>query len=263
MADPNYMDRMRATQQRMAGARDATMNAARSWGNRFSQTYIGRQTMIGAQEAFGYNYTRKLPGGGTIPGLMSSRAIADPGGWMGLRGNMNDIYGGGVGSAVMSSDRALGQQGLSYMSQQGSGKALRLAGRTAMAGAGLAFTGYFAYQGWREEGLWGAAKGVGESVVGNIAARVGVSMLANPFGLAAAATVGAGVGMYALGEKSKEHVKSLKRTEFATTQMIDALGSAGAATMRQRSVMALQNTHINGRMALGNEALLMRTSYLG
>lgn len=68
--------------------------------------------------------------------------------------------------------------------------------------------------------------------------------------------------IYSWGEASREHVKKLRQVEMGgQDQVMDAINSAGAATMRQRAASALNNTHLNGRMALGNEGFLMHRSF--
>jgi len=126
----------------------------------------------------------------------------------------------------------------------------------AMTGLGLAWGVADAFQAYREEGAWGAAKsGAGSLAMGG-AFRVvtGIAGRAlsgfGPVAVAAAAVY----GTYALGNAAKMHVKRLKGLEMGRN-IPDPFGTV--STIRQRSLQAIQNTHINGRLALGNEAMLM------
>lgn len=127
---------------------------------------------------------------------------------------------------------------------------------------GLAATAYLAYEGYQEEGVWGAAKGVGESVMWSAGARMAGALLGGGF-VTGSVAAGVGLGVYAMGEAGRSHAKRLKDVEMGGgMKIMEALSSHGAATMRQRAVMALNNTHLNGRMAMGNEGLIMHTPYL-
>ena len=164
----------------------------------------------------------------------------------GMRAGMGRL---GAGRAAMSN----------AMRATGASSAMKFAGKTAFRSLGLVGTAALMYSGYQEGGILGAARGGAESVAFSFAMRAGLGLI----GPAAYAAIpaAAGYGMYQFGEAAREHVKNLKQLEFGGSQIMDALGSAGAATSRQRSVMALQNTHLNGRMAMGNEALLMHTSF--
>lgn len=74
-----------------------------------------------------------------------------------------------------------------------------------------------------------------------------------------ALAIGAGVGGFAFGEASRNYGKRIRNIELGG-EVIDRFGQI--ATIRQRSLMALQNSHLNGRMALGNEAMLLHQSRL-
>lgn len=215
--------------------------------NRVSGGYLGRQVRLGVGDAFGFTANK----------MFSSNAVS--GGFLDLAKNVDELHGAGKWAQVMSKDTKISDAAIKGI-LQGEGR-VALAGKTLAAGAGLGFTLYGAYQGWKQDGLTGAMWGAAENVAWNVGSRLIGSALLNPYTLGAAAVAGAGYGAYRLGEAAQAHSKRLRNTEFVSTTMIDALGSAGAMTMRQRSVMALQNTHLNARMALGNEALLMRTSY--
>jgi hypothetical protein len=148
----------------------------------------------------------------------------------------------------------LGDPALKTMSTAGK------VGTTAFRSLGLAGTAFLAYQGWREEGVWGAAKGVGESVLYGAAFQVAAGVLTSPVSLAAGVIGGIGYGAYRFGEAAQAHRKKLRRLEMGGG-MDNVIRSSGALTDRQRSVQALNDSRINARMALGNEANLLHTSY--
>jgi hypothetical protein len=140
---------------------------------------------------------------------------------------------------------------------------LGLAGRTLTKSLGLLSTAYFAYEGYQNEGVWGAAKGIGESIAYSTAFAAASTVLGTA-ALPLAAVAAVGIGTYALAEAGIAHEKGLRELEMGGgDQMQNAVHSAGAATARQRSLMALNNTHINGRMSLGNEGFLMHRGFSG
>lgn len=153
----------------------------------------------------------------------------------------------------LSAARTLAKHGM----KGAAGKALaRGAFGAALPGMGLYFMGKAGITGFKEGGVTGAATGM----AGEAAFWVGTTMafraLANPVGLAAvagtAATAAAGYGLYKAGEASWQyHLKSLP---LETTGSLSAFQTSGAATMRQRSVMNIQRSHLNARSAFGNEA---------
>ena len=126
-------------------------------------------------------------------------------------------------------------------------------------------TAYFAHEGYQEEGVWGAAKGIGESIAYSAAWNYmagGAAASAMAFAAPVAGIAALAGGAYMLGEAGIQHAKGLRELEMGGgDQMLQAVTSAGAATARQRAVMALNNTHINGRMALGNEGFLMHRGF--
>lgn len=245
-------------------ARLSAMNA------RLGQSYLGRSLQVGAGEALGKFY------GGRAFG---TSGIWDEG-FLGMRGTMSNIRAGmttpiAKPGMVYRTGRAMGESipTASWNAMKhsavgmGAKNTAKFAGATAWKSMGLLGTvaagyygGFFA-KGYKEGGVLGAAGGVAESILFQAGIRAAGGALFNPFTLTVAAGAAAGYGVYQFGEAAKRHVQSLNRLEFGGGQIMDALGSAGAATMRQRSVMALQDTHLNGRMAMGNEALLMHTSF--
>lgn len=130
--------------------------------------------------------------------------------------------------------------------------------------AGLAFVGYDAYQGYKEGGMVGAAKNITTSAISWGLMRGAWNMAAGTLGSVpvaiGAAAVGGAYGYYRMGEAGQKYSKNLKKLEFRGADIGDTFGTM--ATMRQRSLSAIQNSHVNGRMALGGEAAMMHTTYL-
>jgi hypothetical protein len=117
----------------------------------------------------------------------------------------------------------------------------------------------FMYMGYQSGGIGGAIDAGIESAKLAVAWEVGAAVLGSaalPLTVAAAAVGGAGYGYYKFGEAAQKHGKKMRRLEMGGN-VTDPFGTS--ATMRQRSLQALNNTHVNGRMALGNEAALMHT----
>jgi hypothetical protein len=124
-------------------------------------------------------------------------------------------------------------------------------------------TAYMAYSGYQENGVMGAVGGIAESMAYSVAwqagsALVGSTALAATGGIAIAAA--GAYGYYKFGEAAQEHRKRVTGLEFGAGST-DVLMGAGALTARQRAMSALNSTHINARIAIGNEALLTHSSY--
>jgi hypothetical protein len=137
---------------------------------------------------------------------------------------------------------AIEKNGLALGIAKGIGHA---AGRLFMP----AFTAMEMYEGYEKNGVTGALVAGAKSAV-----QMGIFEVGMAPALYAAPFVIAGMVGYGIGEAAIAHQKKLRRLEMGTPQ-IDRFGTI--ATTRQRSLQALQRTHINGRLALGNEALLM------
>lgn len=128
---------------------------------------------------------------------------------------------------------------------------------------GIATLGLSAISGYQENGVTGATMNVAKEAASWGAMRagwsVGKGVLANPFFLVPA-TIGAlGYAGYKIGQASREKARRIRNVEMGG-EVIDRFGTL--STIRQRSLMALNNSHVNGRMALGNEATLLSTNYL-
>lgn len=133
-------------------------------------------------------------------------------------------------------------------------------GNVVQAAVGIFTVGSGIYQGYKEGGKLGALKG-GLKAAGQYAAySVAETALASLTGVslsAVLAPIGAVYGGYKALEMGQEHYRGMKQTEFSSQSMYDPYGVG--ATMRQRSLMAIQRSSINGRLALGNEARLLHT----
>ena len=140
---------------------------------------------------------------------------------------------------------------------------------------GRGILAYSVYEGYKEGGVVGAVKGTGSAIAqqyafGAASRLVGMAGRAGPYGWAAlgvAAAAGIGLTMTAGGRGLltqgvrpwvNAHMKKRADLELATP-VVDDFGTV--ATMRQRSLQAIQNSRLNGRTALGNEAALLYTPY--
>lgn len=128
---------------------------------------------------------------------------------------------------------------------------------------GIATLGVSAISGYQENGMAGATMHVAKDAATWGAMRagwsVGKGVLTNPWFLAGA-SIGAGAyAGYKIGQASREKARRIRNVEMGG-EVIDRFGTL--STIRQRSLMALNNSHVNGRMALGNEAILLSSNYL-
>lgn len=227
---------------------------------RIQSTAMGRAAIGGAAESLGFY----------VPG-MSDQPV---GSFLGVTESLDEMgYGtkhfrnttrgvsklarqGRFGAAA----RSIGKQTMRGARTLGMKGAATFAGKTALKSIPLISTAVMAYSGYQEGGVMGALGGIGESMAWNAGFRMAGEALGGSamiMGGAVAGLAGIGLATYALGEAGRGHRRELRQTEFSTAGAVDALGSVGAATNRQRSMMALNNTHLNGRMAMGNEGLLM------
>lgn len=143
---------------------------------------------------------------------------------------------------------------------------------------GLIGLGYMAssmYEGYQEGGVTGAVGAGVEQVglnylFGRAVSTVfkGIVPFAAKAGLVGAAAIGVGAAItnqsvanflspLARGQVREHGIKHAKLEMGAPT--IDPFGMV--ATMRQRSLMSIQNSRVNGRSALGNEASLLYRPY--
>jgi len=132
-------------------------------------------------------------------------------------------------------------------------------GGFAFRALGPAMVGMGMYQGYKEGGVLGAAKSLSFDLSAWGAFEAGATLLLSP-GMFAASTIATGIyGGYKFGEAAQKHRKRLRNLEMGS-DLVDRFGTL--TTMRQRSLAAIQRTHVNGRTALGNEATLLSNMYL-
>jgi hypothetical protein len=186
----------------------------------FTQTRIGQNFHRGVKEAFGWSY-----------------------------GAGNQDYG-----FMGRNDPALKQK-LAKANSFGA-KAFTRVSHAASSGFGLLYTAGMAYSGYQEGGVWGAAKNTAQAGIENALFNVGLRAIGNPVTLGLAATAAIGYGVYRYGKAAGKYGKGIKKVEMGAP-FVDTFGTA--ATIRQRSLSALQNSHVNGRMAMGSEAALMHS----
>ena len=140
----------------------------------------------------------------------------------------------------------------------GLGKNISMRGRVT----GVGFLGLSAVAAYQSGGTWGAAK----SIATDYGIGRAIGMLGGGTTIArvlAVAAVAGGVAAYTFRKQLsrpwvKEHMKKHARLEMGTPTKDDF---GNVATMRQRSLQAINNSKLNGRTALGNEAALMYTPY--
>jgi len=142
------------------------------------------------------------------------------------------------------------------------GRSIKGVGVGGMLGklAGPAFSAAFIYSAYKEEGVWGAAKETATWAGFNIAQNYLLGA-AGGVGLGITAAAAVGYGAYKFGEASIAHRKGLRNLEMSGGDL-NAVESMGAQTMRQKSLMAINNSHLNARSALGNEAYLTHRTFM-
>jgi len=206
-------------------------------GSSLNKSSIGRGVLTGSASAFGFEYKYGKMANGT-KGILNR-------GFLGLR------------------DQNLGyKHRLGYLENKinsgGWKVGAGVVGGTLLKGLGAAFTIGSIYSGFKEGGIGGAINEGAFAVGSNIAfdMAIGALGLENVM-LPATVIAAAGYAGYKFGDAAKDYGKSLKRMEMGAP-IADMFGTV--ATTRQRSLQALQNTHINGRMALGNEGMLLHTN---
>lgn len=249
MADQGWTQRLQGRARNPFGGNVASKMSG--FNARMQQSSIGRAFMGGSAEALGF-YT---------PGFRDEQI----GSFLGLRETFGEV-GGRRGEAFQ---RLIKQGRYGNAARFAAGRARRIggkaslgfaakfAGSTLMKSIPIVSTVAMAYSGYQGNGMVGAVEGIAESMLTNAGIRQAATLLSNPVTLTLAGIAAAGAATYALGEAGRAHAQGLRNLEMGGPQIQEALSSAGAATMRQRSMMALNNTHLNGRMAMGNEAALM------
>ncbi|MCW4026746.1 MAG: hypothetical protein NWE76_04590 [Candidatus Bathyarchaeota archaeon] len=247
-----------AVQQRYEGV---AAGAQKGW-DWMGQSALGTSLQRGTAESFGWHFGKTSTGKVVNEGFLGWRTVS--------REAFADrlerrAYTGDLGKRV-SSQRVEGvvrnlrndPGGAARARWLLKGSPLKTLGRFAGRAIPLAFTGWLASSGYKEGGLMGAAGGIAESIATTSAIHMAGLTLSSPLTWIVAGGIAAGAGGYALGEAAQAHRRGLKTLEMGAN-VVDPFGTA--ATLRQRSLTALQNSKINGRMGLGNEALIMHRSF--
>lgn len=237
-----------------AGRRGFNTAAApiRAVNNTIGQTAAGRAFKQGFGEVFGMEYTKagESLGFAGLAGSKGHRAY-------------NKLRARKVGrfKSVSGGMRAQANAFKNTGGVRGVGRAIKGMGFFGVLGkvAGPAFVGVDAYMGYREGGVLGAAGNLVESGIiwgGMKAAAVVVGSAA----LWTTAAVSAGaVGGYMWGEAATDYRKRLQETEFIPRDVTNTI--QGAYTDRARALNALNNSALNARMSIGNEAQLLHSTY--
>ncbi|MAE81783.1 MAG: hypothetical protein CMB80_03525 [Flammeovirgaceae bacterium] len=214
--------------------------------------FTGYDAYLGYQEE-GVWGAVKGAGEGMLIGAAFNKAIPavfGPG-WQGAKAGF--ALGRGIGAAG-----GMGNAIRHARSGMGAAKATSstaLAVRTAGVGNALVKAGTIG-RAATAGGLAGWAWGIGLGGVGAVTAT-----LLSPISLAvmgATAVAGQAADFYERGTKAGMRERQVRNLEMGAP-VADPFGTI--STLRQRSLSALQNSHVNGRMALGNEAALLHSSF--
>lgn len=132
-------------------------------------------------------------------------------------------------------------------------------GRAVAAGVfGLALTAYSIYEGYQEHGFGGAVGAATEMGALGIGISMAKDALYNPAGAIVGGLAIAGAVTYGVNKYGEARQRRIKGLEFAAVNS-NIVDSQGAYTERQRAINALNDSRINARIALGNEAALLHT----
>jgi len=224
-----------------------TMQFGQGVWNRMGKSGIGRLAQQGIGMDYGFYRAGKAmpqrgPGGKFIKGSSVQGFKFMGGAFEGVRGS------GSFGAASAQIQKNLGAKSAARAAGSLGLKALPLVGNLA-----------FMYMGYQEGGIGGAIDAGIESAKIAVAWEIGAAALGSaalPLAIGAAAVGGAAYGYYQFGEKAQKYGRKMRKLEMGG-EVTDRFGTM--STLRQRSLSALNNTHVNGRMALGNEAAIMHT----
>lgn len=131
----------------------------------------------------------------------------------------------------------------------------------AFGALNVAVTAGAVIQGAQRGGFVGAAEAGFEQAAWGLGANMIMGGVFNPAAWVAAAGLGAAYGGFKFGQAATRHRKDLRKSEFISPNSMNVID--GAYTDRARSLAALNNSSMNGRMAIGNEAQYLHTSYSG
>lgn len=237
--------------------------------DRVKKSPVGKATWITAKESVGFSYSSMFGTNVTPEGFLGIRHSLEE---MTQKGDVvaKEIQGGQFGRRYTTAKklgysnlRSAGISTRSLVSRNGLKFGAGIAGRTLLRAASPAFFAYSIYSGYQEEGITGAAKGGIESIAIGTGLRLAGGAVFNPATIGVVGIATLGYGGYRLGSSGRAHASSLRQLEMGRNAPgFAALNSAAAATARQRAVMALQNSHSNGRMILGREAQILHIPYV-
>jgi len=163
-----------------------------------------------------------------------------------------------AGKGFLDASRGrMGAMASSLEGKVGAKTLLKAGGSLAAKAIFPAMTIYSMYEGFQEGGVLGAAGAGAEAAVMWGSMKAAGAVLGGSALWVAGGVAAAGYGYYAMGEAAQAHMKRLKHLEMGSA-VKDPFGTA--ATLRSRSIAALNNSSINGRMAIGNEGFLMAES---
>jgi len=223
------------------------------WQNRFAMGAKGA-----ASQLYGMEATK------TGVGRIAKKHPASFLGW-------RDVQGGALEAAMKQpAGSAARRTALRSVPKSALGAAMKSPGRMAVRGLGsvlgLGMVAMEAYHGYQEGGVLGAATAAGKEAAMWAMMGVGETAFASMTGFSASAVflpvavaAGAAYGGYKAMKYGGEVSKNLRNLDMGTP-MIDPHGFGH--TMRQRALMGIQRSHINGRMALGSEAVIMSTGMM-
>lgn len=203
-------------------------------------------------------YSAELGGASRHTAVFANRAVGNSG----VRGWVGHSKTGGT-QVFSSMTKAMDHSGIGNNTVNRGLFRMGLRGRSGLAMFNLAFTGAEAlssYSRARQEGK-GFVSSVGAGAMGAGRVLVGQKLLSmalrNPYTAVAAATVGGtvmlaktAVNSAQMGNRYREQAHLSELTGNASRSM----HTRPAATMRQRSLMSINNSQFNAMRSLGNEA---------
>ena len=123
----------------------------------------------------------------------------------------------------------------------------------------LADAVHWTHKGWSEGGVVGAGKGFLKAAAFNVGINLGLRAIGSYPALALLATTGA-AAYHVASEVSRDLKTYNNRSLPLMTGDMSAFKTQSAASMRQRSLQAIQRSHLNARSVLGNEAAYQHVS---
>ena len=173
----------------------------------------------------------------------------------------------GVFGSMVKLARSVGSSPLHKAGMQGAGELVGLGqSKGLLKAVGVGFGGYAAISGYQHGGLSGMAGELASEAASWYAFGAMTPILSAAAVTAAGAAAFTGVGMAAAGWQpqkilSRPYVNDYMRRHAKLEMGTPAMDQFGTiATMRQRSIQAIQNSRISGRGALGNEASMFHRS---